>query len=277
MIVRLMARLLTILTALTVSGCALLAPAPTIRQFSVTPNPIDRGDTLTIAWAVEGALRVELRRLSYDTNFGDPWLRPAVATVPDLPGTGSWTFEVPRDYRWPLRFEIEAVNLTGAVTALRSDVIGLRAYPCFFAPEDSCAAAPTAAPITWQPFERGHLMHVADPAAADDGTIYLLHEVWWQAFAAPTASAVEASTETPPDRLFAPQGLLGALWGTDDSVRAALGWATGPAESGSGQIQHAIRTEGMFDFFVIDGPRGRARLIGNPWDEAGPSWRLLDE
>lgn len=135
-----------------------------------------------------------------------------------------------------------------------ADVAGDRGYSC-------AASLPRLrVPIATQPFERGIMIWVSDPAGRA-GTIYILAQcqaagaLGWSSYPDEwRAGTPLPDLGEPPPRLRAPEHGFGWLWATKPEVRAALGWAAAGERGGLGNVQ---------SFYVNSGP-GRLTIIQAP-------------
>ncbi len=148
----------------TVAAMALPTEAgdPKIVSFTVSPNPVERGQDLRVAWQVNGASQATLWQLTYDSKL-DRWYRQ-----PDPISSGSnigeYRLTVPRDARHRVRFELEAKNASGDSVTMASDEIVLACHPLFFkAPSPPwCPNAPETTPAAFQAFEGGYMIWRSD-------------------------------------------------------------------------------------------------------------------
>ncbi len=262
---------LVLLSCLLVSAaCTTIAtrtppPPPTgaakVIAFTASPNPVNRGGTVTLRWAVRNAARVNVWVMFPDYNFGAPWFRSSLESNPiasDQPATGSWTYNVPAHYDVPLRFELEAFDAGGVSVSARSDVVALTCYAFFFNPAPDCATAPPQPmPARYQPYEGGHVIW-----REDTSTFYVLYayeatgRVGWRAY---------VSTWTNE---------TGAV-----AVDEALGEPLAPAQDYTAQLQFYLAYE-MTDSAYISLPDGRViHLIsygGIDLSRGGPAWRVIE-
>jgi hypothetical protein len=91
------------LALLSLAACDTAPATPTgeglrVLSFTVTPNPVERGDRVTVTWNVAGASRVTLWRMQYGSKMSYWYrLRPPETTGS---ATGEWTIVVPHDATW---------------------------------------------------------------------------------------------------------------------------------------------------------------------------------
>jgi hypothetical protein len=155
------------------------AATPQIVSFIVSPNPVERGEDLTISWQVDGAAQATLWQLTYDSRLAR-WDRQ-----PDPVSSGSnigeYRLTVPGDANRTLRFELEAKNSAGNSVTATSDEIQLVCHALFFkaAMLPWCPNAPETTSAAFQAFEGGYMI-----SRADTGQVYVLRQ---------------ATSDLPPD------------------------------------------------------------------------------
>ncbi len=226
------------------------APPASIESFTISPNPVDRGDTLTIAWSTSHADSITLRDMPFDTNFGDPWMVTSQPTYTDLSPTGTMTYDVPADFRRNLRFALEVTGEDGDTQLLQSEVVILQNYPCWHDADQTCIAPPEEHPVMLQTYEHGYLLQ-----QEDTGIIYLLKSnvPFW-----------EVLNANDPEYF---------------AKREALGDEVAPQEDYLSQWgQHLDRpNEAVFDYAYVSWHDGRVlTLFGQLAAESGPAWTLSD-
>lgn len=226
------------------------APRASIESFTVSPNPVDRGDTLTIAWSTSHADVITLRDMPFDTNFGDAWIVTSQPTYTDLPATGTMTYDVPADFRRSLRFALEVTVENGETHLVRSEVVELQNYPCWHDPNQTCIDPPQEHPVMLQTYEHGYLLQ-----QEDTGIVYLLKTdiPFWERLTVDDAE-YDDKLDALGDALDAPENYL-SQWG-----------------------QHLdYPHEAVFDYAYVSWHDGRLlTLFGQLAAESGPAWTLTD-
>jgi LysM repeat protein len=265
------------------------APASGLAILSLTasPNPVDRGAVVQLAWTVRNAVAVTLWPLAYDfvTN---QWFRQPTATYS---GTGSaeLTVAVPLDARGPLRYELEARDAAGGTVTLQTDLIRPVCNPAFFGgPLDPsyCLLPSENAPAEFQRFERGFMIW-----RSDTGDVFVLTQdpgraTFWLQWI-PTGAAVQ--TGTPPAGEYAPGANFAEVWATlgpadfggSSALRDLLGWATEPPQTYN--LNEQVRLDARypdFDSLYLGWPDGQvAQMLtggGIPHTGTiGPAWFLF--
>jgi hypothetical protein len=287
---------LLLLALLSLTACDTLPATPTVDglrvvSFTVTPNPAERGSSVTVTWNVAGASRVTLWRMRYESKMCYWYrLRPPETTGP---ATGKWTIAVPHDAtwqrtatvnqpHWDLKFELEATDGSGNSVVVTSEEIRFICHPLFFdlnVTWTTCAHAPQITEAIFQPFEHGYMIW-----RADTGQVYALlqhpeHPNLWRVHL-PTGPAVDIGV--PPTGLYAPGEHFREIWKQlDEFWQSVLGWATARERAYDLTLQLSLMgghpIAGHDDLYV-SWPDGRvAHLIvylsAQNYD-AGPHWDL---
>jgi hypothetical protein len=190
---------------------------PHIRSFTASPDPIERGGTVTLTWEAPGTISVGITRL---TEEGDIFLMPEAL---DLPASGSITLQVPDDYVEHVKYYLGARDPNGVLYKAYVTVGIICRYDEYMAPR-----CPLTQDYVWaahEPFEWGHMVWRSDTLEIyvlyADGT-YETHEDTWQ-----EGDPVDIPG-TPPPGLQAPVRGFGNLYAQQPHVRERLGWATAP-------------------------------------------------
>ena len=203
-------------------------PAPTqpqepelhIRTFTASPDPIQRGGTVTLTWDAPGALTVGITRLS---EQGDIFLQPEAL---DLPPTGSMDLQVPEDYVESVKYYLGARDASGELAKAYVTVGIICSYDEYIAPR--CPLTQDHPWAAYEPFERGRLIWREDTGEIivlyDDGGYETYPDTWQE------GDPVDIPG-TPPPGLYAPVRGFGHLYTSRPQVAERLGWATEP-ESG---------------------------------------------
>jgi hypothetical protein len=267
-------------TSAPASGLAILS-------FAASPNPVERGGVVRLSWTVQAASAVTLTAMTYDDKLS-VWFRQS---APTYTGTGDaeLTVAVAVDARQPLRYELQAADVDGAVVSAQTDLLQLVCYPLFFSETTDptfCLHAPRSAPAEFQSFERGFMIW-----NGDNRDVYILlldpgrYNYWllWS----PAGKTVEIGL--PPAGEFGPGAHFAEAWGTlgpaelggSLRLRDILGWGTAPPQSFT--LTEQIKLDArypMFDSVYLGWPDGRAAQLytgaGAPHPGSlGPSWSLF--
>jgi hypothetical protein len=183
---------------------------PQIRSFTASPDPIERGGSVTLAWEAPGTISVGITRLSED---GDIFLTPEAV---GLPASGSITLQVPDDYVEHVKYYLSGVLHKAYVT------VGIICrYDEYIAPR--CPLTQDDVWAAYEPFEWGHMVWRSDTLEIyvlhADGTYETYEDTWHE------GDPVDIPG-TPPPGLHAPVRGFGNLYAQQPHVRERLGWAT---------------------------------------------------
>ena len=282
-----------------------ISPTPpeflTVVSFTASPNPVDRGQELTLSWDVAFALKITVWPMTYDRKTGR-WSRLDEDAGPDpmgLPHTsndasGQWTGRVPDDARYPLRFEVEAFDDQGARVIGSSEVVALRCYPSI-ASGGYCPLAPATIDAAYQSFELGYLIWRAD---TDHILVISANPAYYLPWSLEASTPRVRPIPAPPAGRLPPGWRFAGLWSSFDvtvpSVGAAtpelrtlalselLGWATGP------QVEYEMRAQidldntqsGILnDRLFVSLPDGRLAaliLYDGAQGATGPAWSFVE-
>ncbi|MBN1285265.1 MAG: hypothetical protein JXB47_07700 [Anaerolineae bacterium] len=226
--------------------------------FAAAPDTVTAGGTVTLRWEVSGAASVALSMQGPSGAYTD--------ARTDLAGAGAWEVAIPEAYGGAVIFQLSAAGAGGAKATARTSVTVACRHVYFFAPPSDEAGCPageaTTAGAVFQVFEGGYMIR-----RADTGDIYVLinessrleryPDTWTE------GETVEIS-ETPPGGLAAPERGLGKVWAGNGPVRAALGWATGPAQNYTMQAQ-ASAAEGARTYFTWPLDARTLYVAGDTW------------
>jgi hypothetical protein len=194
-----------------------LQTAMRIVSFAASPDPIERGGTVTLSWDAPGAASVGITRLS---EAGDIFLETEAS---DLPVSGAITVQVPDTYLESVSYYLGARDANGVLR--KSYVTAGIQCPYKETLSPRCPLTRDATWAAYQPFERGHIVWRSDTREItvlyDDG-IYETHEDSWQ-----EGEALELPG-TPPPGFYAPVRGFGKLYASRPDLRDKLGWATTP-------------------------------------------------
>ncbi len=220
------------------------AAALQILSFAATPDPVTRGDMVTLTWDAPGAASVGITRLSED---GDIFLATEAL---DLPATGSIALQVPEDYVESVKYHLGAHDVNGVLYHAYVTVGIICQYEEHMAPR--CPLTQARVGAAYQPFERGDMIW-----RDDTDEIYVLHgdgsyesyEDTWQ-----EGNPVNIPG-SPPSGLLAPIRGFGNLYANQPHLPEKLGWATVP-EAGYTMTVETIpggsgRYPGTSTFFTL--------------------------
>jgi hypothetical protein len=186
-----------------------------ILAFTATPNPVQRGGTVTLAWDTSGVVEASITRLSED---GDIFLETEAL---DLRAIGSLTVQVPEDYVESVKYYLGARSASGARYNAYVTVRILCPYDTHLAPR--CPLTRKQVWAAYERFERGHMVWRDDTheiaVLYDDGS-YESYEDTWQ-----EGDPVDIPGSPPPG-CFAPVRGFGHLYADQSHLRERLGWAT---------------------------------------------------
>ena len=265
-----------------------------VTSFAVQPNPVERGDSVTITWHVTGASQVTLWQLGYESKIGYwPRRHEPEATGPAI---GEWTVTVPFDAtwqrtpdqdqpHWDVKFELEAADVFSNNVIVTGEEIRFVCHPLFFdvgVPWPTCAHAPQSTETVFQPFEHGYMIR-----RADTGQVYVLpqcpeHPTQWRAHL-PVGRVVDIGA--PPTGLYMPGERFREVWNQpDEDWQRVLGWATAPEQTYALTWQwsplggHPIARQ---DDLYLSWPDGRvahlAVYLSARDHDHGPTWGFLEE
>jgi LysM repeat protein len=224
--------------------------------FNVTPTNVMPGDSVTVNWDVQGAdsIHILARYMADYSLFLD---KDSGALVPQ----GSVTIDIPTH---PDVFNTDASFLLAGPdgTPLESTAIPVHIgcpYGLFW-DTTQCGYEPAQeGPAIYQPFERGFMLlarGVVFTVVFDDahtGSIM--------------AEKQQVELGTPPEGLYAPDGMFVPEWTRTPQAQQMLGWATAPAQSytATTQLRH-YRTQDTTYYNYVSLPDGRViELAGSIW------------
>lgn len=253
--------------------------APRIISFTVSPNPVERGQDVTVSWQVDGASQATVWQLTYDSKL-DRWYRQS-DPISSGSNIGEYRLTVAGDANRTLRFEIEAKNAAGDSVTTTSDEIRLACHTLFFKTDlpPWCPNAPETALAAFQAFEGGFMIW-----RADTGQVYVLRQATpdlpadWFAFF-PTEEAV--SRNIPPDRLAPGEHFLRA-WASLPEYWRSLGGAIAPEQAFTLTAQLSLsRGDALSqtDDLYLTWPTGEIAYLrvslSAPNHAGGPAWSFL--
>jgi len=200
-----------------------------IASFTASPDPIERGGTVTLTWNAPEAHSVGITRLSPE---GGIFLAPEAL---GLPPSGSTALPVPEEYVTSITYYLGARDVNGVLQGTYATVSITCPYEGHITPE--CPLTHDDVHAAYEPFEHGHMVWRGDTREIyvlyDDGS-YETHEDTW------TEGDPIHFEEMPPQGLLKPIRGFGKLWATHPGVRGKLGWAT-KEESGFTMLVETVR------------------------------------
>jgi hypothetical protein len=232
---------------------------PKVIRFSVTPNIVNLGDSVTVEWEVTGAASIGVSQ-----TYGDY----IIDSAPNAALSGSWTTTVGVYYHpTDTAFILWMRDSAGHDTSQNLSITVRCNYTYFFAERSGrCPSGPsTTVQAAYQPFERGFMIWWGDSKKilvmyADGGTRQY-SDLW-------TGEEIVIA-DTPPAGLIAPQRGFGKIWMEDSYTRTSLGWATGPEQAYTVTIQdQRVGPEQSRQYFTLPD----ARIIEIEWGYNG-TWK----
>jgi hypothetical protein len=194
-----------------------LQTAMRIVAFAASPDPIERGGTVTLSWDAPGAASVGITRLSEDGGI------MLTTEARDLPASGSIALQVPDTYLESVSYYLGARDANG-VLHKGYVTVGIECpYDEHVAPRCPLTRSPVWA--AYQLFERGHMAWRSDTReiyVLYDDRSYEIHGDTWQ------EGDPIGTPGTPPAGLYAPVRGFGNLYANRPDLRERLGWATTP-------------------------------------------------
>jgi hypothetical protein len=229
----------------------------TIASFTASPDPIERGGTVTLAWDAPSAASVGITRLS---EAGDIFLETEAL---DLPARGSIDLQVPGNYVESVKYYLGARDANGVLCRAYVTVGIICPYDEHIAPR--CPLTRGHVQAAYMPFEGGHMIWRGDTTVIyvlhTNGTYQAYEDTWVE------GEIVEIE-ETPPQGLVAPRRGFGKLWATQPDVRDKLGWGTAE-ELGYTMLVETVSARGIDVYLTL--PDGQVLLI-----DAFPSmWEIV--
>ena len=138
-------------------------PPIRIRTFTASPDPIERGGTVTLNWDAPGAKDVGITRLSPE---GDILLATEAF---DLPARGSIDLQVPENYVVSVKYVLGARDANGELANAYAKVGVICSYDEHIAPR--CPLTQDEVWAAYEPFEHGHMIW-----RSDTREIYVLYD-----------------------------------------------------------------------------------------------------
>jgi hypothetical protein len=201
----------------------------TIASFTASPDPVERGGTVTLAWDAPHAHSAGITRLSTD---GSTFLTTEAFEFGEA---GSIAIPVPEEYTTSVTYYLGARDANGVLRKAFVTVGIICPYDEHLAPQ--CPLTRGYVWAAYQPFERGHMVWRSGTGEIwvlyDDGRFETHADTWSE------GQPVDVP-EAPPEGLMAPVRGFGKLWAGRPEIRATLGWATAP-ESGYTMLVESMR------------------------------------
>jgi len=187
-----------------------------IVSFTASPDPVERGGTVTLTWDVRNPSHVSITRLSP----ADIFLLENVEAS-DIAASGSMALSLPDEYVTAVTYYLGASDANGVILGTYVTVGIICPYDEYIASE--CPLTQDYVPAAYEPFEGGHMVW-----RGDTREIYVLYdndsyETYQDTWSEGEPISIE---ETPPQGLLPPVRGFGKLWTSQPSVRDRLGWAT---------------------------------------------------
>jgi len=199
-----------------------------ILAFTVTPDPVERGGTVTLTWQAPGGANVGIIRLSPE-NFFLP------TEVFDLPESGSVQLQVPAEYVTKVTYYLAARDKNGVTRGAYATAGIVCPYQDHMSPQ--CPLTHGDARAAYQRFERGRMIWRGDTSEIyvllDDGTYEKYEDTWNE------SESFDVTEEPPPGR-FAPVRGFGRVYWSRPELIERLGWATAQ-ESGYTMVVETVR------------------------------------
>jgi hypothetical protein len=188
---------------------------PQILSFTASPDPVERGGTVTLTWNVVHVTGIGITRLSPE---GGVFVETEAL---DLPASGSIALQVPEEYTESVEYYLGARDANGALHKAYVTVGIICRYDEYSAPR--CPLSQDTIWAAYEPFERGHMVWRSDTREIyvlyADGRYESYEDTWNE------GDPVDIPGNPPPG-LRAPVRGFGNLYAHEPRVREGLGWAT---------------------------------------------------
>lgn len=243
-----------------VEAQAVSAPPPQIALFTVAPEIVPRGGTVTLTWDVRNAQDVGV------------WLLepggPLSQSAPD-PASRTWTVTLPMFYVDTATFALYVTGQDGSQLQDTLTVDVICPYSYFFGPTtdpQTCPEGPaTDVQAAFQRFERGYMIWRADTSDIyvlyDSGLVNRYKDSW--------QGEVLQFPEVAPEGTYRPDRGFGKVWIDNPQVRSGLGWALTFEE---GYVMHYQRSGDVkYARLYMDWPDGTViYMVENTWKFFNP-------
>jgi hypothetical protein len=188
-----------------------------ILSFTASPDPVERGGTVTLTWNALRATSVSITRLSPE---GDIFLETEAR---DLPASRSIALQVPEEYTERVKYYLGARDADGVLHKAYVTAGVICRYDRYMAPR--CPLTQDTIWAAYEPFEGGHMVWRSDTweiyVLYADGRYETYEDTWHE------GDPVDIPGSPPPG-LHAPVRGFGNLYAHQPRVREGLGWATAP-------------------------------------------------
>jgi hypothetical protein len=196
------------------------APETKILSFTVEPDTVDPGETVTLSWEVQDADQVVLTRY-WDFRPAEWW--------EDLPLMGTFTYTVPLWERNPIIFTLYAEHTETGVSVGDGVTIHVICPDTWFfnPPPGGCPSEPLYSPAAEQAFEGGVMIWVGE----QDRIIVLFADTQYPKvsnFSDDWDGGEICDLGPPPAGRVHPVNGFGYLWCQNQAVRDRLGWGLEP-------------------------------------------------
>lgn len=230
-----------------------------VALFTVAPEIISRGGTVTLTWDVQGAAELGV----YLLEPGGP-----IAGFTENPAAqGTWTVSIPASYVDTATFMLSATDAGGSIHNEQLTVDIICPYTYFFGPgiETTCPLEDMrTVQAAYQRFENGFMVWRADNSDIyvlfDNGMVNRFRDTW--------QGGAVTFPEPAPAGMMKPDRGFGTVWVENPQVRVELGWAT---DFEQGYIMRLQRS-GHFKYgrLYFDLPDGSVvYIVENVWHPLG--------
>ena len=226
-----------------------------IVSFTASPDPIDRGGTVTLTWDVRNPSHVSITRLSPAAIFLDENVEAR-----NIAASGSMALSVPEEYVTAVTYYLGASDANDVILGTYATVGIICPYDEYIASE--CPLTHDYVPAAYEPFEGGYMVWCGDTREIyvlyDDGRYTTYYEIYQDTWNEGEPIEIE---ETPPQGLLAPVRGFGKLWASQPDIRDILGWAT-TEEIGYTMLIETVRVgrHGLTEIY-FDLPDNRVVLL----------------
>jgi len=235
-------------------------PTGGVVSFTATPQVVDPGGAVTLAWDVSGARGVRIEAAVPQMT--------AVQTVVDAQAPqGSAVVTVPSYAAYSVTYTLRTLDGAAAATA----VVQVRCpFTFFFGQGDGCPTGPAVnVGASYQAFERGHMIWRSDTNEIyvhfSDGSASIFLEQDY-------ANLPEAVlSEAPPLDRQAPDSGFGKVWANAPGVREKLGWALDDEQGYTARVQRVAPTRVPRPQFALYITLPGGEVVGSGYG----SWRIV--
>lgn len=230
-----------------------------VSVFSADPNPAVFNGPITLSWEAvcPQTCQVYISRLDF---IGRLTNSPEIPSP--LPAIGNVAVTIPSDYTTSVSYVLTTVNPDGSSNTTSPLIVNIQQKQ----PADEPAPVPVSTESVFQSFERGFMVRNSGTNCA-----YVYSNVNQNIILGPGGSyhyCIEydalpdiPGTDVPPDGLIVPVGAFGRIWYSYENVREALGWATAPDQSYTGQLPPPESSSGGGPFSMPQAPLPDGRVL----------------